>query len=591
MKRVLFVVLFAVFSLNLFAQNTWQRFDLTNYGVKIEPDKRLMVVMASLEAAGLETSLAEKGAEFRRKLQADLQDLNPELRQKLKTFVDQYKRRHAGASQAEIISPFVSMAYTLSPVPDLSDPARTTDLPGDLLEVLDFAPLVREFYRRSYAANLDGYLKDYQTAGDQMRKSSAQMVGELLEYLHTKPQLSYVERIKIDSPTSKDKKKTVQKVEIRERERRFFIVPELLVPKGTINFRNVGDDYYSIVPADTDLNRLEVRRAYLQYVIDPLVASNAKDISTFRAGIKSLLDERRKENVDISPDVYLTVSRSLAAAVEAKEIEFRKTLNATAQARNKIDSVKTVEQKKAVSAELDAFKKSLADETALQLSEAYERGAVLAFYFADQLKGFEGSGFDISSSLRDMILSLDTTKETNRLAQFADARNRALLMRNELRKNAGSNEAIITNPVTQKLLEIDKIVQAKNYADAEAQLKQLLQQNPNESRIHYALGRLASLSAEGANEMETRRHLLAAKAAYEKVISFALANKGAVKDTVKIDTELLSLSYIGVARIHEFYGETEVAIKVYEAAIKLGNTTDESYKQAVAAREKLMKEQ
>ena len=77
MKRVLLVVLVAVFSLNVFAQNTQPRFDLTNYGVKIEPDKRLMVVMASLEAAGMEMPLTEKGAAFRRKMQADLQDLNP----------------------------------------------------------------------------------------------------------------------------------------------------------------------------------------------------------------------------------------------------------------------------------------------------------------------------------------------------------------------------------------------------------------------------------------------------------------------------------------------------------------------------------
>jgi tetratricopeptide (TPR) repeat protein len=582
MKRVLLIVLLAVFSVNAFAQNTQSRFDLSGYGVRIEPDKRLMVVMASLEAAGMETPLTEKGAEFRRKLQADLQDLNPELRQKLKTFVDQYKRRHPDASQAEVISPFVSMAYTLSPVPDLTDPARTSDLPGDLLEVLDFAPLVREFYRRSFNTKIDAYLKDYQSAGDAMRKSAAEMVGELLEYLHTKPQLTYIERVKVSAPSAKDKKKPLQKVEIRERERRFFIVPELLASKGTINFRNVGDDYYAIVPPDTDLSVSEVRRAYLQYVIDPLVASNAKDISTFRAGIKNLLDERRKKNADISPDIFLTVSRSLVAAVEAKEIEFRKTRIATAQARNKIDSVKTVEEKKAVSAELEAFKKSLADETALQLSEAYERGAVLAFYFADQLKGFEGSGFDIASSLRDMILSLDTTKETNRLAQFADARKRALSAREERRKNTGGKEIIIENAVTKRLLDIDKIIQAKNYPAAETELRRLLAQNPSESRIYYTLGRVASLAAEGANEAETKRRLLEAKVAYENVIRSA---------SPKTDRTLISLSYVALGRIYEFYGETEYAIKIYEAAIKLGNTMDDSYKQAVAARDKLMKEQ
>lgn len=586
MKKVLLVVLLAVFSLSVFAQTARPGFDLDYYGVKIEPDKRLMTVMASLEAAGLETPLTEKGTEFRRKLQADSQDLNPELLRKLKTFVDQYKRRHPNASPSEIIAPFVSMAYTLGPVPDLSDPSRSADLPGDLLEVLDFAPLVREFYRRSFGAKLDVYLKDYQLAGEAMRKSAAQMVGELLEYLHTKPQLTYNEQVKTNVAGGKDKKKTLQKIEIREHERRFFIVPELLAQKETINFRNVSDDYYTIVPPGTDLSVSEVRRSYLQFVVDPLIAGNAKDIATFRAGIKSLLDERRKESADISPDIFLAVSRSLAAAVEAKETEFRKTRIGTAQARNKIDQMKTEADKKAVFAELEAFKKTLADETALQLSEAYERGAVLAFYFAEQLNGFQGSGFDIAGSLRDMILSLDTTKETNRLMQFAEARSRALLVRETRRKNAGTSisasAAVLENPVTKKLLDIDQIVQAKNYAEAKKQLDQLLVQNPSESRIYYTLGRIASLSAEGAGEAEVKQRLTEAKVAYENVIRTA---------TAKTDPNLIFLSYVAIARIHEFYGETEYAIKIYDVALKYGDSTDEAHKQAIAARDKLMKEQ
>lgn len=585
MKKVLFIVLLAIFSVGAPAQTAPPKFDLINYGVRIEPDRRLMVVMASLDAAGMETPLAEKGAEFRTKLRADLQDLSPELRQKLKTFVDQYKRRHPNASQAELIAPFVSMAYTLGPVPDLSDPARSSDLPGDLLEVLDYAPLVREFYRRSFNTKIDAYYKDYQAAGDRLRQSAAETIGELLEYLHTKPQLTYVERIKTQVSAAKNNKKTLEKTEVREHERRFFVVPEMLAAKGTINFRNVGDDYYAIVPPDTDLSISEVRRTYLQFVIDPLVAANAKDVSTFRAGIKMLLDERRKENTDISPDVFLAVSRSLVAAVEAREIEFRKTRIATEQARYKIDRVKTVDEKKAVSAELDAFKKSLADETALQLSEADERGAVLAFYFADQLKGFEGGGFDIASSLRDIILSLDTTKETNRLAQFAEARNRALLAREARRKNAGTeigdNAVVLENPVTKRLIEIDKIVQAKNYADAEKQLKRLLEQNPSESRIYYSLGRVASLSAEGASEAETKRHLLEAKVAYENVIRSA---------SIQSDPSLMSLTYVALARIYEFYDEPQYAVKLYEAAIKVGDIAGGAFKEASEAKERLSKQ-
>lgn len=586
MKKVLFIILLTVFSSNIFAQASTAKFDLTEYGVRIEPDRRLMTVLAALEAAGVETPLTEKGNEFRQKLRADLQDLNPELRQKLTIFIERYKRRRANVSPSEFIAPFISMSYTLSPTPDLSDPVRAADLPGDLLEVLDFAPLVRDFYRQSFKTKIDAYYKNYQTTGDQMRQSAAIMVNQLLDYLHTRPQLTYVERVKTNITASNNKKKTLEKTETREHERRFFIVPEMLAAKGTVNFRNVGDDYYAIVPPDTDLNLSEARRTYLQFVIDPLVAANAKDIATFRPGIKTLLDERRQQNADISPDIFLTVSRSLVAAADAREIEFRKTRIATEQARYKIDQMKTVETKKAVSAELDTFKKSLADETALQLSEAYERGAVLAFYFADQLKGFEGGGFDIAGSLRDIILSLDTTKETNRLAQFAEARNRALVANEAKRTTAAKltieSSAALENPVTKKLFEIDKVVQAKNYTDAENQLKQLLRQNPNEStRIYYSLGRVASLSAEGANEADTKRHLLEAKIAYENVIR---------SSSVQTDPSLMSLTYVALARIYEFYDEPEYAVKLYEAAVKVGDVKGGAFKEANEAKERLTKQ-
>ncbi len=475
MKKVLFLFLLTIFSLNAFAQSTQPGFDLSQYGVRIEPDKRLMTVLAALEAAGIETLLTTEGTKFRQELQTDLQNLSPELRQKLKNFVDQYKRRHPEAKPSEIITPFITMAYTLSPAPDLADPTRATDLPGDLLEVLDFAPLVREFYRALMKTKIDGYVKDYQKVGDSLRPYTAEMVGELLDYLHTRPQLTFIERVKTQTPSAKNKKKTLEKIEQRERTRQFLIVPELLTAKGTINFLNIGDDYFTIVPPETDVSSSEARRAFLQFVLDPLILKNAKDISTFREGIKTLLDERRKENKNVTPDIYLTTLRSLVAAVDARQIEFKKTRVATAQARLKIERQKTVEEKKAVSAELEAFKKSVSDETAAQLSEAYENGAVLSFYFAEQLKGLEDSGFDIAGSLRDIILSLDTTKEANRLPQFAEARKRALLASEERRKNVKNTggEIVIESPVTRRLLEIEKVIETKSYAKAETELKRL----------------------------------------------------------------------------------------------------------------------
>ncbi|MEJ7861898.1 MAG: hypothetical protein WKF90_09720 [Pyrinomonadaceae bacterium] len=586
MKKFLFFFLLIIFSPDTFAQGAQSRIDLSQYGVRIEPDKRLITVLSALEAAGIETPLTAEGTKFRERLKADLQTLSPELRQKLKTFVEQYKRRHPDAKPSEILAPFMTMAYTLSPAPDLADPARTTDLPGNLLEVLDFAPLVREFYRASMKTKIDEYVKDYQKAGDNLSPSTAEMVSELLDYLHTRPQLTYFERIKTETTSAKSKKKTLEQIEQRERTRQFFIVPEMLTGKGTINFLNIGDDYFTIVPPETDVSSSEARRAFLQFVLDPLVLKNAKDIFTFRENIKTLLDEQRRKNQNVSPDIYLTTLRSLVAAVDARQIEFKKTRIATAQARVKIEQRKTLEEKKAVSAELEAFKKSVSDETAAQLSEAFENGAVLAFYFAEQLKGLENAGFDIAGSLRDIILSLDTTKETNRLAQFAEARKRALLAREERRKNSGTTggEIVIENPVTRKLLEIEKKVETKNYAQSETELKQLLEQNPSESRIYYALGRVAGLSAESITDTQARnRRLIEAKVHYTNVIRTA---------TPKTDPALLSLSYFALGRIYEFLDDDAAnALKLYEAAVKIGYVTGGAHKEAMAAQQRLMKEQ
>lgn len=579
MKKLFLFFFIALFSLNVAAQRPQAGFDLSDYGVRIEPDRRLIVVLASLEAAGLETPLSDQGADFRRRLQDDLKNLDPDLQRRMKQFVDQYKKRHARETPAELVAPFISMAYALAPVPDLGEPARTTDLPGGLLEVLDYAPLVREFYRRAgFAAKLDGYVKDYQAAGDQMRGSTVTMVQQLLDYLNTRPQINYIEKIKTETKTGKKGKRVLQNTELRERTRRFYVVPEMFAPRGTINFRNIGDDYYAIVPPATDLSGSETRRAFLQFVVDPLVLQNAAEISGSRDGIKALLDERRKEDPSVTPDPFLAVSRSLVAAIDAKETEYRKTQIATVQARRKIDQLSTDEEKRKVSAELQKYKQTLADETALLLSEAYEDGAVLAFYFARQLDGLAASGFDIAGSLRDMILSLDAAKEAGRLPEFAEARARAVKERAE---RTTSVEVILENPVTKQLLTIDEIIKTKDYAEAENRLKQLLSAHPGETRIFYTLGRVASLSAEEVSDADAQKgRLLKAKVFYENVLRSA---------TPGTDKALLSLTYTALGRIYEFYGETEYAVKVYEKAMEYGDIPGGAFKEAAAARSRLTK--
>jgi hypothetical protein len=597
MKRAVFAFLCFALAASVSAQAVPTGFDLSNYGVRIEPDKRVIVVLAALDAARttneagdsvpvLNTKLSPEGTRFQEQLRSDLVALNSDLRQRISTFVIQYKKRNPNATDAEIVAPFVSMAYALGPVPDLADPVVTTDLPGNLLDVLDFAPLVRDFYRRSsISGNLNEYVKVYQRASDgTLRNSSREMVNDLLNYLHTKPQLYFAEKVKTQTQKTGSKKTTLVKTEIRERERRFAIVPEMLAPAGNIIYLNVKDEYSVVVPPDIDVTFSEVRRGFLQFVIDPIVLNNAKDIASIRDSIKTILEERRKIDPKISPDVYLTIARSLVAAIDAKQSENLKRNLALEQSRRRIDQAKTVEEKKAISAELQKYEAGLSDETALQLSEDYDNGAVLVFYFAEQLKGVEDSGFDIASSMREMILSFDPAKETGRYASFADARARALAARSERRKNPSVQNVIAVNPITNRLVDIQKLIDEKNYPQAETQLKSLLDQNPGEPRIYYNVGRVASLSAQSlADPDQQRAKLVEAKVAYENVIRIAQKEK--------VDPALLSLSYVALAKIYEFYDNNTYAIGVYDAAIKLGNVTGGAYNEALAAKQRLLKDQ
>lgn len=591
LKKIFAVLFLSISSLSGAAQNAPTGFDLSNYGVRIEPDKRLIMVLATLEMARsldpqtprqklINTPLSEKGAAFREKIDADNANVPDDLRRRISIFVTQYKKRYAARTDAEIVSPFIAMAYALTPAPELGDPVITGDLPGDLLDVLDFAPLVREVYRRStISSKLDQYVKEYRSESDNaLRGSAREMVSELLDYLHTRPTLIYKERIRVE--TKRPGRKTViEKIETRDNERRFFIVPEKLAPKGNINFLNIRDDYYVIVPPDTDVSFSDARRAFLRFVVDPLILGYQKDLSLMREWSKSQIADLRKSDANVSPDTFLSVSRSLVSAIDVRQTEFAQIRIATDQARQKIANMKNDAEKRAVTADLEKFKQALSDEATLQLYEDHQKGSVLSFYFAEQLKGVEDSGFDIAASLRDMVLSFDPTKEANRVALTADALKRALVAREDRKKHPETRTA--ANPVTEKLIEIDKIIATRNYAKAGAELNQLKQQYPGEPRIYYQIGRVAGLTAASMADSDAQaQKLLEAKTALTNVLSTS---------TERTDKALLSLTYVALGRIYESQSENGMALKLYEKAIEFGDIPNSGYREAIDAKLQLLK--
>src|ERR1041385_3581067 len=142
-------------------------FNLSDYGVSFQTDPRLIVMMAALEAAGFDAVPAgEEPSAFRALGRKDKATLDPDVRTKLRRFYEGNKLP-APASAADQAARYVSLALALGPPPLLEAPARSEDLPSSLLEVLDFAPLVKEFYDRShFDQKMPAYIRAYQAEGD-----------------------------------------------------------------------------------------------------------------------------------------------------------------------------------------------------------------------------------------------------------------------------------------------------------------------------------------------------------------------------------------------------------------------------------------
>ena len=575
------------------APNIQQRpqttFDLAEYGVKLQPDPRLIVVMAALDAAGFDpTPVGRQMSAFRALVRKDQANLDPALRERLRDFFE-HKKLPAPAMAADQAARYVSLAYALGSPPSLDAPERSDDLPGGVLEVLDFAPLVREFYKRSgIDERLPSYLRAYQVEGDRLREPAAEMVRASLSYLHTRPILVATQRVKVKNP---DKKKNALVLYTTvEHERRFFIVPDLLAAPGTVNFRVIADDYYAVVPEGTDPASSELRRGYLQFVIDPLVLKFNKEVAAHREQVKQLIDARVKENSEVSLDVFLVVSRSLVAAADARFEQAAKIAEVTNLQRFRLQQAKDDATRATIAKTAEASKAAIADETIARLAEDYERGAVLDFYFAEKLRDVEISGFDIANFFADMIGGFDAAREGKRLSEVATARNRALAARKahpryslwlvdpnaELRNAA--DESRNTNLI-RDLSGIEKLLQTRNYEEAEARLRALLLEYPGDPRLLFTMGQTASLWARDTTDDDLQSQRL-----NRALANYRLAVAAAAPETDKV---LLSRAHEAMGRILAFLERNDEAIKEFDAAINIGEVTGGAYQDAIAGKRRL----
>jgi hypothetical protein len=563
-------------------------FDLRDYGVQFSLETRLVVMMAALDAAGFDPAPGKPISAFRARVRADQSALDPVLRAQLQRFYELNKLKSPQATPAEQAARYVSLAFALGAPPNFDAPPRSDDLFEGVAEVLDFAPLLREFYHRSgIAERLPSYLAEYRAEGDRLRRPVAEMVKTTLDYMHTRPVTITTERVRVPSPEGDNKKRknAPPTFTTREHERRFLVVPDLLAAPGAINFRVIGDDYYAVVPAGIDPASSEVRRAYLQYVVDPLILRFNRDIALKRADVQSILDARAKASGGAAmPATFEAIARSLVVAADARINAQSRLSDLQARAGARLQTASDAERA-TLAKEVQQERALIEDEMAAQLADAYERGAVLAFYFAEQLRDQEASGFDFSDSLPDVMSRVDPAREMRRPEEYAAARARVAAARERAAKEAAerspaeAQEAQRRAELIRSLDEVSRLLQSRNYSDAEARLRAMLNEYKGEPRVFFALGQTWSAAAADAINAETRDARL-----NNALINYANAIQ--VADRAN-DLALISRAHVARGRILAFLEHNDEAVKEFDAAIQIGEAGGAAYKEAVEAKKKL----
>jgi hypothetical protein len=564
-------------------------FLLADYGVSFQPDARLIIVMAALDAAGFDPTPGREPSVFRARVRREQADLNSELRERMRSFFER-NRLPAPATAADQAARYVSLAYALGQPPALESPERSQELPGGVLEVLDFAPLVREFYRKSgIDERLVSYLRAYQAEGDRMRTPATEMVRLVLTYLHTRPVTVSTERVLVRPPTAGKQKKDAPRIySTREHDRHFYIVPDLLAAPSAINLRVIADDYYAIVPEGTNPSSSELQRGYLQYVIDPLILRFNKDIAARREPVRQLLKEREAAGATVTPDIFIAVSRSLVTAADARFDQLLKLRALTQTARSNYAQAKDDAARAAILKGADETAAAIQDETTADLADQYEHGAVLVFFFMEQLKGIESSGFDLANFLPDMMQSFDPARESRRPPEYAAARTRAIAARQVrlAKRNEPDAPPIYTGPeaaragaLVKALGEIEETLRQKDYNGAEQRLRALLPEYPREPRIFFALAQTWSVAAADATDEDVQSRRL-----NSALSNYRLAIQSTSPET---DAALISRAHEAMGRIHAFLDHKPEAVTEFDEAIKIGDVRGGAYKEALDGKKKL----
>ncbi|MDD5541747.1 MAG: tetratricopeptide repeat protein [Acidobacteriia bacterium] len=325
--------------------------------ITVDGDIRLFTVLTALQAGGfqLPSAHSSKTLEVRRQVQASIDaKLSPDLKERLTKFVETHQNVD---SSAPPLSKYLSLAMLLDMPPKMGFVWSADKLPPDVLTIIDFQPLVKEFYETTPVERIWSTL---QPGLDVLIGSQQEVIMRTIQqtegYLRL-PSYSYLGR-------------------------HYYIVMDVLGATTSPSARNYGEDYYLIVGPSPQPELDEIRHQFLHFVLDPL-SLRVADKFFHKQGLMNLAADNPNLDPQFKKDFMLFAVECLIRATELR--------------LQKLPAAKV--------------------ENDLTVSAA--SGFFLIKYFYDQLGEFQKGDQGIRQALGPMVDSIDIEAEKKYVSSLA----------------------------------------------------------------------------------------------------------------------------------------------------------------------------
>lgn len=550
--------------------------------VRIEPDVRTFVVMAALNVAGFDYETGGQPlSPARAELRKDLAKLDSQVKEKLSAFYKAHRRQ--GVDEGADATRYAALSVMMTQPPGFTIyQSPVHPVPGDLESLLDFIPLVREFYVKSGIREL---LPKYTKVGEAYAAAYRLPVGtvifDVLDYFHTKPEIVISMRPLVVTTGDVNTKKEKSTVVNRTRTRQVFVItdPMLAIDTSTVRgdilnqkdellARKVGDDYIAIVGPSRGATADAVRQAMIRFVIDPLIERHLKASLEYKDQILKLVASVPTAARQYSNSVYLVIRESLAQATEAR----MRRINAIANHGTYSE-----------------------DDAVFDLAQAYLGGAALSFHFYDSLVGLEKVGISMEDFFDQMVATAKFDREAARVSEFEPVVARVSARRSKPVKS-GSTEASAAEAamgsMAAKILTSDDLIREKRFKDARSILEEVLTVEPNNARALYGLAQVVSQTASAVEldpKADENDKIQVQHDRLEQAIKlFRKAIDNASKDS---ERWLIQWSHVFLGRIFDFQEFRADALGEYEKAIALGpDVPHGAYREALEGKQRALQQ-